>query len=236
MDIPNELPLPEPPALPQAGPKQPNPAIAVSGDQLCRVLGQLETSIEKTTSVSNAYPDPLCKILDNLETSVEQQRPIIDRSPDLLQERFSRLENEIEHQLPMAPKHKEDSHEEIVPPTQDGLSQMNRQSRLPFTPSQKPEAFHREPLLLRQHPEPMHRMSGHSTGIRNSGNGFDWYCNIRQEWVSKDECDDCPDFEETDYDPVDKEDKRCRHSFPTFFEEQNKTEDENTDLEEQTDE
>jgi hypothetical protein len=79
-------------------------------------------------------------------------------------------------------------------------------------------------------------MTGHSTGIRNSGNGFDWYCNNRQEWVSKDECDDCPDFEETDYEPEDKEDKRCRHSFSTFSEEQDKTEDKNVDSEEPIDE
>lgn len=233
MDVPYELPLPEPPVPPEAGSVQPNP---VSGDQLCRVLGQLEASIEKTTSVSNAYPDPLCKILDNLEASVEQQRPIIDRSPDPLQETLSRLENEIEHQSSVALKHKQDSPEEVTSHRQDGFPQINRQSHLPFAPSQKPEAFHKEPLSLRQYSEPMHRMTGHSTGIRNSGNGFDWYCNIRQEWVSKDECDDCPDFEETEYETENKEDKRCRHSFSTFSEEQDNTADENIDSEDQADE
>jgi hypothetical protein len=238
MDIPPyELPLPEPPASPEAGPVKPNlPIGGISGDPLCQILGQLEASIEKTVLIPDMYPDSLCRTLDKLEASIERQSPIIDRSPDPLQEILSRIENETEHQLPMAPKHSQDSPEEITLAMQDGFPQVNRQSRLPFAPSQKPEAFHREPLSLRQYPEPMHRMTGHSTGIRNSGNGFDWYCNIRQEWVSKDECDDCPDFEETDYDPDDKEDKRCRHSFSTFFDEQNKTEDKDTVSEEQADE
>jgi hypothetical protein len=164
-----------------------------------------------------------------LEASIERQSPIIDRSPNLLNETLSRLENEIEHQSSVAPKHKQDSPEEVTPPMQDGFSQMNRQFHPLFAPSQKPQAFHREPLSLRQYPEPIHRMTGHSTGIRNSGNGFDWYCNIRQEWVSEDECDDCPDFEETDYETKDKEDKRCRHSFLTLSDDWNKSTGENLD-------
>jgi hypothetical protein len=129
---------------------------------------------------------------------------------------LDRPERELKKKLPVEPELRRDSIEGTPPSKQEGLPQVlskGQEPRLIPMPSQRPEVVRRELASSRQYPEPVRRMTGHSTGIRNSGNGFAWYCNIRQEWVSKDECDDCSDFEETDYDPDDKEDKRCRHSF-----------------------
>jgi hypothetical protein len=221
MDIPNELPLPEPSVPPQADPAQPIlPIGSVSGDPLCRILDRLEASIEQP--VPAMCPDPLCRTLDKLEASIEQQPPVF-HSPKPLNEILDRLENETEHQT-YTPKHKQDSQEEVAPFMQNDFPLVNRQFRHPFAPTQKPETYHRESSPLRQYPEPTHRMTGHRTGIRNSGNGFDWYCNVRQEWVSKDECNGCSDFEEPDYVDESEGDVRCRYSYSTFNEEQNNVE------------
>lgn len=213
MDTTNELPLPESPE-----PLREEPVLPIGnvpGDPLCRMLDQLEASIEQP--VINMFPDQLSISLDRLESSIERHTPPVDPFPDTLYETLGRLEKEIENQPPVAPGA---SQEEIDPAIQNGFKQMsNRQSPPPFGSLQKPEPFRRESLPLRQHPEPTYRMRGHSTGIRNSGNGFDWYCNLHQEWVSKDECESCSDFEEPDYVEEGREDVRCRYSYTSSSEE-----------------
>jgi len=78
-------------------------------------------------------------------------------------------------------------------------------------------------------------MTGHNTGIRNTGREVIWYCNMHRKWVSPDECDSCDDFEEADF-TDDEENVRCQHSFPNNSEEQNRNVDENTDSDEPIDE
>ena len=202
MDETFDTPIPELPDTPETNPVVLDPA-SILGDPLCQMLGKLEASIE--LPVLGLSPDPSCDIPDELESYVERQRPVIDCSPDPMNEILSQLEKRIESRYSAAPTPQE------TLPMQAGLPQANGQSHPLFAQPQKPQAFKGESLLHR-YPQPTHRIGGQNTGIRNSGNGFDWYCYVRGEWVSKEECGDCPDFEEADY-GSDNEDRRCKHSF-----------------------
>jgi len=225
MDGTYDMPVPKPPDTLEVDPASPDPVAGISGDPLCRMLGRLEASIEQPAPIWTKYADPLCSELDRVEASVEQRFPFIDPMSDGLRYALDRPERELKKKLPVEPELRRDSIEGTPPSKQEGLPQVlskGQEPRLIPMPSQRPEVVRRELASSRQYPEPIRRMTGHSTGIRNSGNGFDWYCNIHRQWVAKDECDDCPDFEETDYEPEDKVDKRCRHSFFTSSEEWDK--------------
>lgn len=245
------MPVSEPPKVPGVDQDSLDSLSSFIGDSLCRQLDSIEESIEYQGPIWLKDCDPLCRELDRVEDSATQLFPstgpmpkgfllALDRPekepksevlPDPLHEILDRLEKETERQQSTAPP------KDTITPSLDVFPQLNnKQSRDVFISSRGPEAFHREPLTSRQYSESVHKMTGHSTGIRNSGNGFDWYCNIREQWVSRDECDDCPDFEETDYEPEDKADKRCRHSFSSYSSDEDKNVDEHFELGDESDE
>jgi hypothetical protein len=223
MDETFDMHMPELPDTPETATVVPNSEVSILGDPLSQMLGKLESSIEQP--VLGSYPDPLSNTLDDLEASIEQQRPIIDSSPDPINETLSQLEKRIESHYSVVSNNADVLQE--TPPVQGSFSQVNSLSHPPLITPKKPQVFKRVSFLHR-HRVPIHRMRGHSTGIRNSINPFDWYCYRYDEWVSKEECGDCPDFEETDYAP-DNEDGRCKHSFSSSVCEDEK-EDEPTEM------
>lgn len=208
-----DMPIPEPPATPEVGSALPDLTADFAGDPLCRMLDKLEMSIEQTVPPPDMYADPLCRTLDGLEASVERHGSIIEPLTEPLHETLSRLENEIERQTLAAPKPMEALPDDVGMSRQNApYSALNKASQSINEVTQKTEGVHRMPSL-KQHSEPSRRMTGHSTGIRNSGHELAWYCNIHRKWVSEDECESCPDFEDLELITEDEKGERCKHSF-----------------------
>jgi hypothetical protein len=232
-----DMPIPEPPATPEASLAQPDSTTGISVDPLCRMLGNLETSIERQVSRSNMYTDPLGRALDEVEASIEHHDHVRNPVTEELYEVLCDLEYKIEHQPPVPAEPKPVLQEDASLPEQKSFSQViSNDERRPLIPSfSRSETTDREPSLPRRYPRPTYRMTGQSTGIRNSGRGIVWHCNMRSERVTPDECDSCDDFEEADF-TDDDGNVRCRHSFPNASEGQDKNVNENSDSDEPTDE
>lgn len=237
MDGMYDMPIPEPPVT------QPASTRGVSGDPLCQMLDHLEASIEQPYEMfDNLYTDKVADDLTLVEDSTELQCRFVSRrvlNPFALARGQPEWEDKLKQ--PIEPGHKPvvttetpvTPQKDVLAPPQDNSVKLGRFFSPPRSEPVRPRELGGH---SREHAGPTYRMTGHYTGIRNSGNGFDWYCNIRRQWVSEDKCDDCPDFEETDYEPEDKADKRCRHSFFTSSEEWDKNVNENLDSDGEIDE
>jgi hypothetical protein len=230
MDGTHDVPIADPPATQEAGPTLPDPA---AEDPLCRMLDKLEISVQQPAPIWTKYADPLCRALDEVEAFMERQDCFIKPPEWPPRVTFSYPKNEIRQHTQVTAEPVQ-----ISPTEADRFKQSDSpialsKVSLPVNePLQKVEGIYRIPSS-KQYPEPSRRMTGHNTGIRNTGHEIAWYCNVHREWVTSDECDSCDDFEETDF-TDDEGNVRCQHSFLSDSEEQDKNE--NSDTEESTDE
>jgi hypothetical protein len=226
MDETYDMPVPEP--LPA-----PDSIASISGDPLCQALDKLEASIEQPVPLWTEYADPLSRVLDQVEASVEQREPVTDPMAMELHGILSKLEYETEHQTLPAPESAPDLPNDGVLFEQEKSHQIPNIKSWPYAVSA--ETTRRESTPARQYHRPTSRITGQSTGIRNNGREVIWYCNMHRGWVTPDECDSCGDFVEADF-TDDEGNVRCRHSFPNASEEQDIDVNENTGLDEPTDE
>jgi len=77
-------------------------------------------------------------------------------------------------------------------------------------------------------------MRGHSTGIRNIDDEPHLYCYLNDNWITAEDCDSCPDFEDVEY--AAEEFKRCRHSYYCYSDDYRKSMDEDLNSRNESDE
>jgi hypothetical protein len=207
-------------------------------DPLHPMLDALENAIAPPITGANIFADPLGRQLDRLEASIERplshptnkgyldalEAAIEQRPPDPghlagSQGLMDKMGHKPDQPLrAAAQKDAWSSKEETIPPPKDVLSGTQRPAL--HTPL-SPRAEGRPPKepFLRQNPEPTYRFTGHSTGVRNTDPPKDWYCYLHQEWVARDRCESCPDFEKAEESAETAEEGRCQHTFFSLTEE-----------------
>lgn len=167
-------------------------------DPFARMLGEFETSVEQPIPPEQEiFADPICDALSCVEASTESQQFTAKFFlPDVM---LDRLEASIEQQRPKPTLIDEDP-----PPMEGGGIVPQDEACGPPVGGAWGEGF------SMPRGQPTYRMHRGTTGLRDGG-GLSWYCYLRERPVSAEECDICPDFENSDSVEDDGE-ERCRHS------------------------
>lgn len=241
MDSPFNLIGPDPVDVVENSIVKPISGREINPDPLGKMLDQLEASIEQPYEIfDNLYTDPVADALTLVEISTELKSPYVSRrllNPFALAR--GGPEREDEQKRPIEPGHKPVAPiESSVTPKKDFLTLPQDNSIKPVRDFSPPRPEPARPLDLGrssgQYPEPTYRMTGHSTGIRNTDNELHLYCYLNDNWVTTEDCDSCPDFENVEY--AAEGSKRCRHSYYCYSDDYKKGMDENRNSRNESDE
>ena len=186
-------------------------------------LDAFENSMEQPIPLPpemDLYTDPLCRQLDAFEASIENQAPLGLPLSDSLHGVLDSLENSVEQQDPLEPSSGQ------VLPTEDlansGAGRFGLQGQVRGPEAKEPIQDSEETSAGSQHSARIPKMRGRGgSGVRNSSDESGHYCYLHEAWVTEDECESCPDFEEDEYASEDEDEKRCKHSSFRLSEDSN---------------
>ena len=188
MNLPADLQFPDPLDVFENSLRQWMPLeMNLSADLLYRQLDALEASIENQNPLGLPLSDPLRGILDSLENSVEQQDSLEWGSGQVL------------------------STEDL---SNSGTGRFSLRGQVGGPEAEESIQNSEETSAMRQHTERVSKMRGRGgSRVRNSSGESGHYCYLHEAWVTEDECESCPDFEEDEYASEDEDEKRCEHSI-----------------------
>jgi len=183
--------------------------------QLPDPLDSFENSMEQPIPLPpeiDLYADPLCRQLDAHESSIENQDPLGLPLSDALHGVLDSLENSVEQQGPLEPN------SEQVLPTRDlansGTGRFGLQGQVGGPEVRESNQDSKETSAESQHSARIPKMRGRGgSGVRNSSDESGQYCYLHEKWVTEDECESCPDFEEDEFALENRDEKRCKHSI-----------------------
>lgn len=146
------------------------------------MLDQFERGIENTPPIRPGQ-DGIGRMLDKLEETIENTPPIRP-GPDALRRKLEQLEETIEN-LPPEGGHIE--HEIDMPQQDPVISGKRTDDMLPFENSQRATRHHKSPHRSGGR---IGRRGGKNFDSSQAAQGGEFYCPIKDDYVSEDFCQD----------------------------------------------